>query len=302
MRPVKCCLCFVDLYSNRLAFRSLLDGLATPALFLQGDEHFSWLTDEEGFTVVKDRDGFYMYADKENDGRLKAVPSKRVGFTNPNSLNIEKNLKPDKDKRPDDALKSNEKPSKNAYELWKQSSPRKAENTTGFRPADSNGRRQLWNEPIAPLCDYTGTRSSPCVVKHLVVLVQFADHAARVLPPRSSYETLFNDEYSESVKDYFKVNSHGSLILDTHVTDWVQVSKTEEYAVANEYDENTGETRVYNGRNRHQTRETWKEAMQILDSQNFDFSEFDSDGDGTIDALTIVHSGPGKDCSGEGSD
>jgi hypothetical protein len=31
--------------------------------------------------------------------------------------------------------------------------------------------------------------------------------------------------------------------------------------------------------------------------QNFDFSEFDSDGDSTIDALTIVHSGPGEHIS-----
>lgn len=77
----------------------------------------------------------------------------------------------------------------------------------------------------------------------------------------------------------------------------MHVSKTEEYTVANEYNENTGETTVYNGRNRGQTRETWKEAMQILDGQNFDFSEFDSDGDSTIDALTIVHSGPGEHIS-----
>jgi hypothetical protein len=102
-----------------------------PSSYKQGDEHFSWLTDKEGFTVIKDREGFYVYADKGNDGRLKAS-ARRVGFSNPNSLNLKKNLKPDKDKLLDDALKSNEKPSMKAYELWKQSSPRKAENTTGL--------------------------------------------------------------------------------------------------------------------------------------------------------------------------
>jgi hypothetical protein len=240
------------------------DGLATPALFLQGDEHFSCLTDEEGFTVVKDREGFYVYADKGNDGRLKAS-ARRVGFTNPNSLNLKKNLKPDKDKLPDDALKSNEKPSKKAYELWKQSSPRKAENTTGLAPVDRKGQRQLWFEPIAPLCDYTGTPSSPCFVKHLVVLVQFADHAERELPPRSSYETLFNDENSESIRHYFKANSHGSLILNTHVTDLVQVSKTEEYTVANEYNENTA-------RRNHSLQ--WQESRP--NSRNMERSDADS--------------------------
>lgn len=272
------------------------DGLATPALFLQGDEHFSWMSDEEGFTVVQDLRGYYVYADKKNDGRL--TPStKRVGFINPSTLKLEKSLKPDIDKRPDDALKSDEKPSKKAYERWKLSLPKKAETTPGFQPVSGEQRRQLWREPIAPLCDYNGNRTNPCVVKHLVVLVRFADHASRDLPTRTSYETLFNDENSESVKNFFKVNSHGALILDTHVTDWVQVARTEEYAVANEYNAATNKTTYYYGRNRGQTRQTWKEALEILEGQGFDFSAFDDDGDGYIDALTIVHSGPGKNLS-----
>jgi hypothetical protein len=66
----------------------------------------------------------------------------------------------------------------------------------------------------------TGTPSSPCVVKHLVVLVQFADHAERELPPRSSYETQFNNENSESIQHYTSKRT-----LTVHLF-WILMSPT----------------------------------------------------------------------------
>jgi hypothetical protein len=212
------------------------DGLATPALYMEGDEHFSWMTDDEGYTVLKDNHGFCHYAEKRNDGRLVASKT-RVGFGEPKALGLVKSLMPDNDKLPDNALKPIDVPKKKKDAKI----PTKTPTQGGVRARD----RKLWHAPTAPLCVYSGTPSNPCVVKHLVVLVRFADHATRVLPDRSAYETLFNDDASESVKDYFLANSYGSLILDTHVTDWVQVSKTEEHAVANEFDPVTNETIVY---------------------------------------------------------
>lgn len=251
-------------------------GRTTPPLFLLGDEHESYLADTEGFTVLKDKQGVYVYAEKNRNGKL--VSSKaRVGLKDPKSLGLVKNLKPTK--RPNDALATGMPQNKNNLMV----------------KTNDKERRQLWFEPTAPLC---GTPSDPCTVKHLVVLVRFADHSERGLPDREEYANLLNGNGQGTVENYFQVNSNDSVNLESFVTDWIPVSKTEEYAVANEIDPETGETIVYNGANRPQTREVWNEALSLLESSVFDFSEFDSNGDGTIDMLTIVHSGAGAEKNG----
>jgi immune inhibitor A len=252
------------------------DGRATPPLYLLGDEHNHHMSDAQGYTIVKDKQGMFVYAEKNRNGKLVSTRA-RVGLKDPRTLGLVKNLMPNDNVRPDNALV--------VYD-----------DGIRFKPKGSDGKRQLWVSPAAPLC---GAPGHACTVEHLVVLVKFADHQTRVLPSQAAFDKLFNNDGDGTVKDYFFVNSNGAMNIESHVTDWIQVSQTEEYAVANEIDAETGEKIVYNGLNRPQTRTVWKEALeQLEDTYNFDFSQFDSNGDGDIDMLTIVHSGVAAERSG----
>ena len=72
-------------------------------------------------------------------------------------------------------------------------------------------------------------------------------------------------------------------VIDTHVTPWIQISKTEAYAAQGK-----------NGFNFKETRECWAEALKKYADQDVaegGLARFDDDGDGFIDALAIVTSG-----------
>ena len=147
----------------------------------------------------------------------------------------------------------------------------------------------------AALCNRLGTKDSPCRRRGLVVLVRFADHAHRNLPDSTAYDILFNNNGNDkhhyaptgSVFEYFYENSYGAYNYENVVTDWIQVSRTEEHAVGGNFGLNTCETR-----------ETWVEALLRLGDQGIDITDFDEDGDGVLDSLVFLHSGAAAEVSG----
>jgi M6 family metalloprotease-like protein len=125
-----------------------------------------------------------------------------------------------------------------------------------------------------------------------VVLVRFSDHTGRTLPSESDIDVLMNAVGGDpvlapagSLREIYLNNSHGALTLDSTVLAWATVSNTEAYYGNGD----SGLTTII-----HQA---LGEALDIVDS-SVDFTTFDEDGDGYIDAITFLHSGYGAEWGG----
>jgi M6 family metalloprotease-like protein len=134
--------------------------------------------------------------------------------------------------------------------------------------------------------------SGPQTLRNLVVLVRFSDHAGRTLPSESDIDVLMNAVGGDpalapagSLRDIYLNNSYGALTLNSSVVAWATLSNTE----AHYADGNSGLTTMI-----HQA---LGEALDIVDG-SVDFTTFDQDGDGYIDAITFLHSGYGAEWGG----
>lgn len=137
-------------------------------------------------------------------------------------------------------------------------------------------------------------------VKNLVVLCLFKGHTfeANTRDP-NDYDILFNQIGGDailaptgSVKDLYLENSYGVMTLESTVTAWVMLPETEEY-----YADNNDGLGSYPANAQGMV----EDALEEVDS-SIDFSQFDNDGDGYIDAITFIHSGYGAETGGGGGD
>ncbi len=257
--------------SSHAAKYSQPDGTQTPDLFLRGDEHYAWLTDANGFTVLQDSNKWYVYAWKTGDGSLEPLDAK-VGDVDPRTLGLEPNL------LHDSAFLDHDDDEEGILRLRRL--------------------RKLAGMPEAILCDHQATSVDPCYLKQLALMVRFSDHGDRKLPSPEEIDVLFNHNGptgtstapTGSISDVYRSNSFDRFVLDTHVSGWVQISKTEAYCSGGQ-----------NGFNLDVTRECWAEALEKYAQTLGDngLQMFDGDGDGFIDGMAIVHSGVGAEENGE---
>lgn len=155
----------------------------------------------------------------------------------------------------------------------------------------SNGDCQMRNEaPLAGhrrqlLVDSTG------VLNILVLPIIWTDLPAdRTLATTEQLDELWNgvgdgeNFPSGSIANWTNVNSHGSLTLKATVAPWVTVDNTEIYYAGG----NSGRPNNPNGIHVY---DAINYALGQLQSQGFDFSPFDQNGDGILDAVSVMHSG-----------
>ena len=131
-----------------------------------------------------------------------------------------------------------------------------------------------------------GVSSTSGTLNVLVCLVIWSDHVdQRELPPKSTYEEVFNGEGtsdfipSGSVKRWFETSSYGEFSIQATVVDWLATDNTEAF---------------FSFPNRGRSDAiipAFTPVLQSLEDSGFDFSPFDSDGDGVIDLVVFVHSG-----------
>jgi M6 family metalloprotease-like protein len=244
------------------------DGSETPSIWLQGDHFYNWMCDKKGYTIIKDESGWYNYAVKTNEGDIisSGIP---VGSKNPKKLGIMPGLLHAEHKRPIHGII--------------QDSTTKMEH------------RSLFQIPEYAVCGFNGSKDKPCRLRGLVFLVQFSDHANRVLPSQQEYDILFNNNGPDSkvaptgsVSDVFSENSYQTFVLDSYVTPWIKVDRTEAQTV----DGNMG-------LNKPGTRLTWTEAItKFANRKVLDLMTFDVNKDGQFDCVVILHSGSAAETGG----
>ncbi|MCX7011987.1 MAG: M6 family metalloprotease domain-containing protein, partial [Candidatus Sumerlaeota bacterium] len=126
-------------------------------------------------------------------------------------------------------------------------------------------------------------------IKNLVVLCRFSDHTPGVNDhPQADYDVLFNQLGGDatlaptgSVRDFYTENSFGVMDLQSTVVAWVTLPHTEAW-----YCNGQQGFGVY-----PQNAQGMVEAALNLVDPTVDFGQFDSDNDGYIDAIDIIHSG-----------
>ncbi len=102
----------------------------------------------------------------------------------------------------------------------------------------------------------------------------------------NNYMNQVNYNGTGSFKDFYLECSYGQLTLNTTVTSWVTVPNSHNYYGP---DANWGEFAYH--------------SVQAADSiVEIDFSDYDNDGDGTVDGIAIIHQGPGQEATGSTND
>ena len=296
------------------------DGTSTGPVKLVGGPGEHYFETESGWTICDgtsgDRQSWY-YCDATGDGDLVPRLDLPVGSSNPESSGIRKGMKKSKAKAAADCgdfclfpptdgrgKKGSKKSTKRGRAMKSNASlnrntKRKA--IRGDKQSDgsvsSHGDETL-NQPVPRELQASG------VLKNLVVIFKFSDHANRNLPSKADIDILMNSPTpvaglapTGSVKQVFLDNSGGDLILDSTVADWVTLDSrfTEEYCAT---DQNTGKGESGLTTSFH---DCLKNALDKVD-QFINFNGFNVDGSNSkIDAITFLHSGYGAEWGGNGS-
>ena len=234
-------------------------------LQLRGDEWFNWLQDSQGYTVVIEKER-YVYATLDAQGLL-APTGLAVGSTDPATAGLTKGLLPSPELR--------------------EQLRRQTQGSPLNRPA-------YLPQGVAP----NGN------VKNLVILCKFSDHVFGThTRDRGDYDVLFNTVGGHatlaptgSVKDYYTETSYGTMTLNSTVVAWVTLPQTEAYYAAN----SCGIGKVNSlGAFPQNAQGMVRDALAAADGL-VNFADFDTDNNGYVDAITIIHSGYAAETGGAG--
>ena len=132
-------------------------------------------------------------------------------------------------------------------------------------------------------------RDDPVTLNIAVILVDFEDNEAdeEDYPVDHYLEMLFSvDEYETgSMRDYYLENSDGDVSIIGEVVGWYRMEQTYEYYCNHEYGL---------GRYPRNAQRLAEDAILTADD-DLDYGDFDNDDDGVVDAVFIVHAGPGAE-------
>ncbi|MFZ0392087.1 MAG: M6 family metalloprotease domain-containing protein, partial [Calditrichia bacterium] len=133
-------------------------------------------------------------------------------------------------------------------------------------------------------------------INGLILLVDFADNQADTLnhPPAEFDDLLFSTgTYTTgSMNDFYLENSNNKMGISGLVTKWVRMPQNYSYYV---------DGQAGFGNYPRNAQKMVEDAVAAADSF-VDFSQYDNDGDGYVDALFVVHSGPGRETTGSDND
>jgi immune inhibitor A len=142
-------------------------------------------------------------------------------------------------------------------------------------------------EDNSPVPDLNSTRTDTFHVP--LILVEFPDNSATydssefdLLMNQEGY-THLNYENTGSFRDYYQEISHDQFLPISRVTNWIIAPNNHSHY---SYSNPDGYSHV---------RELVRYLVDELEDQGFDWSKFDNDGDGYVDALNVLHQGAGAE-------
>jgi immune inhibitor A len=138
-----------------------------------------------------------------------------------------------------------------------------------------------------------GTMAAPLDQPAIVILADFSDNPADTLAfPVVHFDSLlFSDSIypTGSLHDYYIENSYGSTNITGQVTVWVRMPEPYTYYTDGDYGF---------GSYPHNAQKLTEDAVTAADPL-VNFKDFDADNDGFVDALFVVHAGPGAEVTGD---
>ena len=137
----------------------------------------------------------------------------------------------------------------------------------------------------SPIPNLNATRTDTFHVP--LILIEYPDANATFEP--EDIDMIMNQEgYTHldydntgSFRDFYQEISYGNFLPVAEVSEWFMASNGHDY-----YSYNNGYTRV---------RELVREVVDMLEESGFDWSTFDNDNDGYVDALNLIHQGAGAE-------
>jgi len=155
-------------------------------------------------------------------------------------------------------------------------------------------RAKFMSERMAPSVSHDGQRAAvptTGAVKNVVILLQFSNHASRPLPTQGDYDVIFNSPTNVpgiaptgSVRKVYLEDSYGQLEINSTVFGWYLLPETEQFYAHGS--SGLGPPKDY-----------ILDALDAADA-DIDFSLFDEDSDGFVDAIAFIHSGYGAEFGG----
>ncbi len=137
----------------------------------------------------------------------------------------------------------------------------------------------------SPIPNLQSSRSDTFFIP--LLLIEFPDANAIYAP--SEFDSIMNQEgYTHlnyentgSFRDFYQEISHGEFLPKADVSNWYTAPSNHDY-----YGYNNGYQRV---------RQLVRDMVDALEEDGFDWSKYDNDGDSYVDALNLIHQGPGAE-------
>ena len=233
-----------------------------------GDENFNGFETGNGYTIIHARQTKqWVYAEHDNSGRLK--PSDRiVGAHYPGKGPFQVRPVNNARSRPFKRLTKEDILFPGNYDLHSEKPlPHKS------RPSHVAPSRDLGKLPVV-LVNFKNTKTTYNV---------------------NNFTRLLFGEGNYSMRDYYKEVSYGTFEVSGKVLGWYTARHGHDYYGKNveiEHDGETDEGDAFPGT-------LVREAVAALESDkpDFDWSDYDLDGDCYVDVIAIVHQGAGEEAS-----
>ena len=126
--------------------------------------------------------------------------------------------------------------------------------------------------------------------KALVLLIDFNDN--QYIYGSNEFDSLIYGENEYSLRDYYTEVSYGKFTIsqDSDISQWLRAPNDYSYYIGDSFG-------IYPGTYPHNVQGIVIAACSLADPY-IDFSEYDGDADGIVDAIFIVHAGPGAEETG----